>query len=169
MKHSNQGYDFILLKSPCVCVLHENRKYARYRDASYMGWVLKPGTPESGSWLFISYFFINCAPLLSLFAGVSKTLWNGQPGWKDFCHVRLKSAGNIMDCMQQSWCPWSAWPEGRNTGRESEKSDSQGSAAACTCASHHRALGLVSSFNIQTINFLLAPNISTFVVFQLKY
>ena len=49
--------------------------------------------------------FINYAPFLSLFAGVKKTVGNGQPESKDFCHMRLKSAGNIMDCMQQNWCP----------------------------------------------------------------
>ena len=70
---------FILLKSPCVCVC-----VFKIQRCIIYGLIA----------LNFCHFLLGSAKRSPM-----------KPESKEFCQVRLKSAGNIMDCMQQSWCP----------------------------------------------------------------
>ena len=135
-----QGDDFLLLKLPCVYVGWELRcinHILGLRHGALGHWSVV--TLLTFHILFIAnhvYDLIFCWGLL-----------RESNGWYRFNESKISPisvCSKKSEKMQQiSWIacrwagthPWSDRPEGRNTGRESEKSDSQGSAAARTCAS----------------------------------
>ena len=150
----------------CVCVLDENRKYARYRDASYMGWVLKPRTPESGSYFSdptFSLIALHCFPFLLGSAKQSPMKWvtrvkrvlpSGSAKCREYHGLH---AAELVPMIGLAW--------GEKYGKRIREIGFPGLCSSLyMCQSPSCTWLGQQSQHTKKINFLLAPNISTLVL-----